>query len=409
MLTANKKITKDIEIGLLLGQNYWSSRVTRLGVQGYNYTLDNLYDFSAIDQSVPQNLQISPISRNSYREIAAYYADAKINFREYLFVNFTGRSEQASTLPRSKNRYFHPTISTSFVFSDALNLTNGKYFSYGKLRAAWAQVGNLPNPYLTNNYYGPVAGGAFAGQNLYAINAELGNPNFRPEVSVSREIGIELRFFKNRVNVDFTYYNNINKDLIIVADRAPSAGFTSAWLNGGKLRNTGYEVILGGTPVKKQIVWDVSVNFTRQRTQVEELVGGFQYVGGGAAFNNGSNAAIPGYQYGVIVSPSRIKRYWQDANDLTIRRDLPMVVDSAGMPIIESSPKGYYIIGNPNPKWLAGIRNSLTYKGWYVSMLWDIRRGGDLINLTRGSMNFFGQHKDTENRDQAQVLENLVY
>ncbi len=409
MINAQHKVGKDFEVGLRLGHNFWSSNNTRLGVQGYNYLFQDFYDFNALDVS-SSPLQLSPASRNSQRAIMATYADAKVSFRNYAFVNFTTRMEQASTLPAKKNTFLYPTINIALVFSDMLGLTNGSIFSYGKIRAAWAQVGNLPNPYLTSNYYRPVVSGGFSGQNLFAIGGDLGNPNIKPEISTSRELGLELKFFKNRIGVDVTYYNNVNTNLIMVADVAPTSGFSSAWVNGGKLRNTGLEIVLNSTPIKtNDFSWDASVNFTSQRTMVEELVGDFQYVGGGAGFNNGSNAVFVGNQYGILTSPQRFKRYGQDRNDITLRNDLPIVVDAAGNPIKESPDKGFYIIGNPNPDWFAGLRNSISYKGVYFSFLWDFRKGGDLINLTRGSMNFFGQHKDTENRNDAAVLENSVY
>lgn len=411
MLNAQKKITKDFELGLRLGHNYFQSNSTRLGVQGYNYLFNDFYDFNGLDKAnVP--LELIPSSRNNYRALMAAYFDAKVNYRDYLYINFIGRTEQASTLPVNNNTFFYPTINTSLVFSDMLGISNGKVFSFGKLRFAWAQVGNLPNPYLTSNYYEPVITTGFRGQNLYGLAAQspLGNPNIKPEVSTTQEYGTELKFFNNRLGADITYYHTINSNQIIAADVAPTSGFTSAWVNGGKIRNTGLEVVFNSTPVKRKVQWDLSVNFTRQRTTVIDLVGDFQYVGGGAGFNNGSNAAFVGYQYGVITSPQRLKRYGQDPNDITIRKDLPIVVDSVtGQPVIETAPKGFYIIGNPNPDWFTGIRNSISYKGIYFSMLWDIRKGGDLINLTRGSMSFFGHSKETENREVSAPLENSVY
>lgn len=408
MLNAQHKVGKDFEVGLRLGQNFWTSKSTTLGLQGFNYLFNDFYDFNALDVS-GSPLQLSPTSRNSQRSLLAAYVDGKVSYKNYLFVNFTTRLEKSSTLPINNNTYLFPTVNVALIFSDLLGITNKKWFSYGKIRAAFGQVGNLPYPYLTTNYFGSVLSGGFNGQNLYANAGSLGNPNFKPELSTTQEYGIELKFFKNRLGLDATYYNTLNSNQIVLADISPTSGFGSAWLNRGTIRNTGLEIVLNGTPIKTtNFSWDASVNFTSNRTIVEDLSGGFQFVGGGAGFNNGSNGVLPNNQYGIITSPQRFKRYGQDPNDLTIRKDLPIEVDSLGNPLLQSAPRGYYIIGNPNPKWFAGLRNSFTYKGLYFSFLWDFRSGGDLINLTRGSMNYFGTHKDTENREQATVLENSV-
>jgi hypothetical protein len=250
----------------------------------------------------------------------------------------------------------------------------------------------------------------FRGQILYRSQTSKGNEKIVPEIATTQEFGTELRFLRNRLSLDFTYYNILNEKQIVSILVPASSGYNRINANTGNINNRGIEVVLGATPIKTDFQWDIAVNFNRYRTYVNNMPTDYQNFGGSAGFSQGGSGYVNGQQYGLILGSSRIQRYGQDPNDLTIRNDLPIVVGPNGLPIIQTPPTGkLYIVGNPNPDWLAGIRNTLSYKGFSLSGLLDIKQGGDMFNLTKLNMQAMGTHITTEDRDNFAPLPNSVY
>jgi len=398
LISADKDISKDFNIGLRIGHNYWQSSSNQLEATGYGYTFSNYEDLT-------NTQSIETFNRDVTRKIMGIYSEAKLGFRNYLFLTGTFRREEASTLPRKNQSFTYPSLSLSFVFTDVLKLDNNQWLSFGKLRLSVAQVGNLPNPYLTNTFYTRNLSVPFQGQTMYRSELTQGNPNFKPELSTSYEIGTELRFFKNRASIDVTYYDTKSENQIIPIQVAASTGYNFAQRNSGFITNKGLEVVVGITPIKRDFVWDVNLNFFTYQNKVFDVATNYQQIGGSAGFTQGYSGYANGNNYGILIGASRYQRYGQDPNDPAIRKDLPIVVDSAGYPVIQN---GTYIIGNPNPDWTLGFRNGFSYKGFSLSALLDIRKGGQVFNLTRLNMMAMGTHKLTENRDELKPFDNSV-
>ncbi|MDX2191123.1 MAG: SusC/RagA family TonB-linked outer membrane protein [Bacteroidota bacterium] len=406
-LDAQRKLGKNFDYEIRIGNNYVLNNSEVLGLQSYDYLFANFNDFVATDQK-----SFEPSWSDYRRAIFAFFGDGKIGYKNYLFLNLTGRYEWASTLSQKYSPYFTPGAHLSFVYTDAFNLDKTNWFSFGKIRASVASSANIPKPYQTNTYFDQVGGltNGFSNQNLFVSQTQSGNREIRPEQLVTYEFGTEAKFFKNRLGIDITYYNTRNYDQILNAQVPVSTGYTRALINDGYINSNGLEIMAYGTPIKKAVTWDVSVNFTSMRSVVNGMTYDYQRVGGVAGFTQGFSGAANGYQYGMIFGASRFKRYGQDPNDLTIREDLPIVVDSLGKPMIETPLGGKsFIIGNPYPDWFSGIRNTVSWKGLTFSLLWDIRRGGKVFNLTKLNMLAMGTHKETENRDQDIIVPNSVY
>lgn len=408
ILTYSKKIGNNFDFDIRLGHNYRVVAKESMFLQGYDLIFNQFNDLNNTDLS-----KITPSWRDEKRIFNAMYLDTKIGYKNFLFLNLTSRREYASTIPSKYSPYFTNALSTSFVFTDALKINNSM-FSFGKFRLSAAQAANTPDAYITNTYFSQEVPGGFQQQTLYKNNSSTGNPNIKPEIQTTYEAGLELKFFKNRIGTDIAFYVGNNSNQIVRAQIPASTGFESTILNNGSLHRTGLEILLNATPVKdlKGFTWDVSVNFTRQRSVVKNLDYNNQDIGGTAGFSNATPAlskAINDQQYGILVGATRYQRFGQDANDFTIRKDLPIVVDANGVPIIQTAPTGrFYIVGNPNPDWFGGLRNTLSYKGLSVSFLVDIKQGGDMFNLTRLNMIAMGTAKETENRE-TQIFPNSVF
>ena len=300
------------------------------------------------------------------KAINSLYAFGQIDFRHYLFLDVTGRNDWSSTLPEGNNSYFYPSVSLGFAFSDLLNRSKKSedIFSFGKLRASYAEVGNDTDPYQldptffidsVSNIFGTIA----------YISNQVAPLDLKPERIKSIEVGTDLRFFINRVSLDFSWYKTNAVNQILSADISNASGSTTALINAGNIENRGVEIQLKVNPVKTQhFRWDFTVNYTRNRSEVVELTNGLDNLQILEHWNL-SIEARPGNPYGDIVGYAILKddngNRLVDANGMYIRNEIPQV------------------LGNVNPDYSLSFMNTLNYKAFSLSFLVDARVGGEMF------------------------------
>ncbi|MFM7216819.1 MAG: TonB-dependent receptor domain-containing protein, partial [Bacteroidota bacterium] len=404
MANAHGRLSDDIEGSVLVGHNFF--RYVRYN----NYTqgdILNIPDFYNISNA---SAVITRQSDAKYRTEATY-AQGRLSFMDQFFLEVTGRLESSSTLPgtpevdgnkpflypKGKNTFFYPSINTGWVFSESFDM-QGDFFSFGKLRYSYSKVGKDASLYALNNYYGSAVFGdgwtsginfPLNGQAGYTIDDVLGNPNLRPEQTTSFETGLDLKFLDNRLGLDVTYYKSVSDDQILAVPVAGSTGYQAQVKNAGSMENKGWEIMLYATPVKtKDLRWDVSINYSRNRNKVLKLADGINelFLGG---FEGSAVYAVTGKPYGQIYGGRFVR---DDNGNLVIVDGLPIQDDQVG------------VIGDPNPDWLAGVTNTVTFKDFTLSALLDIRHGGDIWNGTRGAITFFGTAEGTEGRGNEVVF-----
>lgn len=389
MLRVNRQLTDDLNLNVLLGHNSFSTNSNRLFVQGDNLAILDYYNVNnTASQIVSQSV--------GRKRTSAVYADIALDYKNMLYANITLRNEQSTSLPEANGSFFFPSFSGSFVFTELPALQGNRILPFGKIRASWSQIANDAPIYATQQVFdragvadgwtGGISFPAF-GLNAFQISSALANPDLRPEFATSREIGLDLRFMENRLSLDVTYYNNLHEDLILGVPVAASTGASTAILNAGSMRNAGWEVILGATPVKsKDFSWDVIFNFTRNVNEVLSLAEGVEnvFLGG---FVGSQARAVVGEPYGSIFG----EQWTRDENGNRI-------INEDGFPFGSGLETN---LGNVLPDFILGITNSFNYKGLTFSFLWDIKQGGFMWNGTRGAMYYFGVHKDTEAREEG--------
>jgi TonB-linked SusC/RagA family outer membrane protein len=402
--TLTHKIVNNINGSLLLGSIYYSERYHHENATGSTLIIPDFYDLS--------NSSNQTASSTSYNfRTKAFFAQAKFDFKSYLFVDGTIRSENSSAFvsddkPKGRWIYF-PSINGSFVFSDALKINSG-ILSFGKLRASYGVAGRLPSIFSTTTYFSSqTIGDGWTNGLVYPINGQqgffagtLGNPKLRPERTSSLDLGTELRFFKGRFGIDFTYYDSKSKDLLLSVPLAPSSGYGSQYTNAASIKNHGIEVILNATPVRtKSFSWDMTINWSMNKSLVTSLGPGVQtlFLGG---FTNGAINAVAGQPFGVIYGIGYVK----DSKGNTVINDDPTNA-FYGYPIVDSKSRA---LGDPNPKWQGGIQNKFTFKNFTLSVLFDTRQKFDMWDGTRGALFNFGTAKETETRGQEHVFEGVL-
>ncbi len=388
LLTYEQTIRSDWELKVGLGHNYLTERSLNSITEGETFIIPGFYDISnvAAVTFADDNLR--------RRRIAGTFYDAQLAFRNYLYLGITGRWDWSSTLPVDQVPFFYDSYNLGFVFSEALGLSTNKWLPYGKLRLSFARVGGDATPYALSTFYNltePVKG-----QTSFLRQTTIGNAELRPEETESIEAGLDLRFLNNRVGLDFTYYRSTSRDQIIEVPVAFSSGFSFAIANAGSIKNEGIELQVRAVPIRKgDFEWEVTVNFSANENTVESLAPGVNDIRfSGAGVTSTSNRAIPGEPYGVIYGTRWLRN---DVGDI--------LVDDEGYPLFDPQEPG--IIGDPNPDWLMGLRNSWSYKGFFLSALLDIRQGGDIFNGTVGVMKNLGIHESTEGREDEIVFEGV--
>ncbi len=313
------------------------------------------------------NANPDPLELESRQGINSYYASVSLGYNDLFYLDGTVRRDAYSSLPKGNNVVTYPSISGSFVFS---NLIKQDWLSFGKIRANWAQVGNgAPDQALADTYAkfpAFISGTTF----LYSVPSIKNNPNLRPTVTSSTEVGLEMQFFKKRLGIDVGYYSSLSKDQIFRVPYSTATGYSSRYVNAGSIQNKGIELQLTGTPVKTaNFQWDINLNWSRNRNEVVSLKEGIDNLQLGSFQGGVSINAEVGQPYGIIKG--------SDFTYLNGQR----VVGANGRYVINSSSNND--IGNINPDWIGGVRNSLKYKDFSLSFLIDMQKGGDIFSLDR--------------------------
>lgn len=392
LLSSNFNLSKDITFGLNAGASHQQRFMRLTGNTGREFIVPKLYVINnTLTNSYLFDLQES--------EINSVYASGQFAFRNYWFVDFSARNDWSSTLSPENNSFFYPSVSTSLILTDALDIQSD-VLSFLKVRGSWAQAGSSGNPYqLTGSY--SLDQFTHGGQPMASFSSTIPDPNLKNELTTSVEFGADVRLLDNRLGLSFTYYNASTKNQILDVPLPPSAKFEFRRINAGEIRNKGIELTLSGTPLKLDngFTWESSFNLARNRNMVVSLTEGVETFLLGA--DRGVNVlAQPGKPFGVLVSNGFA---W--LKDEQGRR---LIDPATGLPL-RTSGRVQVELGNVMPDWTGGFFNSFRYKGFQLTGLIDIRQGGMLYSQSNREELIFGTTKKTlAGRDGTYVASGVV-
>ena len=375
--TAKKDFGK-LKTSLMVGTTVDDRRYETAAIYGEQLYLP---DFNSVNNT------LNSTQRNKatlvQRRLVSVLGSLNLSYADMLYLTVTGRNDWSSTLPVQNNSFFYPSVSLGFVFTELPAFEQQQILSYGKARFAYAEVGNDATPYRTRPRLVPqtTTGGGF----LYDFYG--GNENLRPERGRSFETGLELRFFKNRIGLDVTYFNKSNFDQITTQRLSYGTGFIFGLLNGGEIRNSGLEAQLNITPIKaKNLQWDMNLNFTRLQNEVVSLPGQVSeyYNSDTWLYGNVRASAMAPNQMSFYPNLSYVSTRGEGKTTalagysyLRNKRGDILVSPSTGLPI--SNPV-FLPIGDRHPDFMLGFQNTIRYRDWSLSVLLDIRKGGDVFN-----------------------------
>ncbi|POY36954.1 hypothetical protein C3K47_07775 [Solitalea longa] len=392
IFTGSGNIAKDWTLNYTAGHNITNKNFGSLYSRGTVLSIPNFYDLSNA-----ANLYSSTLKTRQYTW--ALFGQLDFSFRNMLFISLAGRNEWSSTFGTAKNNFFYPSANLSWVFSETFKLP--EWFSFGKLRYAYAQSGISPEPYQAKTYlkvpiltdgftnglsfpYGGVSGFGYSLSNI-------GSSDLKPERQIANELGVNLKFIDNRINLDITGYNQESKDVLLFRPLASSSGFGSVYGNSARLRNKGLEIEASGDLFKGDgFNWNLGITWSKNKSEVLELADGVDQFEIESGFGDPGAYAIVGQPLGMLYGT----KWARDANK-------NLLVDESGLPFLDPQ---FGILGNPWPDWTGGIRNTFSYKGVSLNVLFDIRHGGAIWNGTRARLNRIGRSEASADRERTYIV-----
>jgi TonB-linked SusC/RagA family outer membrane protein len=419
--TATYKLSPTLAGSLTLGQNLNTRSLRQIGGVGNSLLAPEPFSLTNTASQLP------PIDNETKVRIEGYFGQGTLDISDQLFLKGGLRYDGASTFAQDKLRSWYPSASAAWQFTKQTGDLGGN-LTYGKLRAAYGEVGTQPNPYLTVFTF--LSGGTFqdgwggiltASQNGFGglFSDTTRATQLKPERTRELELGADFGLFKDIADLSFTWYRRTSKDVILTLPVAASTGFVNAATNGGEIRNAGTEWALNIRPItKRDFSWDLGFLFSTNRNRVVSLAGA-QFVNYGGVGGFAISVAEVGqpvgafrdYDYircgrGITVLDASSAEVNVDdlcgaaanskhalfINDGTFANTGGDPGAGAGYPLLEPDSR---IIGDPNPKWTGSIRTGLRFGKVSLSGLLDIRHGGLVYNGTRGALNAIGTSKES--------------
>lgn len=387
MLNFNKNLTRDINLDARVGWSMNQRTVDEKSIFGKGIIAPGIYTMDNTNSLTPNG------TINSERRLYGFFYDMSFSFKDYWYLNFTGRNDVSSTLPVDNRSYFYPGFSTSFILSQALGITS-KTLNFIKLRASWAKVGSDADPYLVNTIY-PLRTGTFPFTGIpgQTVSNTLLDPNLTPEFTKEGSGGADITMFNSRITFNFTYYHKVTTNQIVTIQIPASSGYNYFHTNAGAIKNTGVEIGLDLVPLQlaNGFRWDIFSTFTKNNSVVTQLPTGSSRVILAGLFGDPEPVFEVGQPYGIL----RGSVDYRDANgNLLIDPKTGLLIRSTQM----------QTIGNPNPDYLMGFTNTFTYKGFSLSFVINYTHGGDIYSNSITSLLGRGVTNDTKNRENNYVI-----
>lgn len=383
LLSYQHSFKRDFKMGLSFGGNRMSFEYNRTRASVAQLVIPGVYNLNnGVDRPVFEGYK-------EEKAINSLYGFANLSYKDFVFLDLTGRNDWTSSLPVNNNSYFYPSASLSLIVTDMLGIKS-RALSYLKLRASYAEVGADTRGYKIDNYYS-------ASNFPSSLTNPTAKPNFdlKPEITRSYEVGAEARALNNRIGFDVALYkaNTHNQILSVPIDEA--SGYYTAVMNAGLVENKGAEVQLWGKPVaSRDLTWKSTVTWAANKGTIVRLadnIESFQITSGpgGVALIGTVGGEIGDiYGRGYVRSPDG------------------QIVYENGLPLLSSEVKKR---GNANPDYKMGFNNEFTYKNFRLNVLFDGEFGSQKYSLMYSQLMGQGKLQSTiPGREEGGILGNGV-
>ncbi|MCI4442687.1 MAG: SusC/RagA family TonB-linked outer membrane protein [Lentimicrobium sp.] len=389
LATASKKFG-DFNTSLMVGHQIFDTETNNNYVRGEGLLLRNFNNISNTTNKFAEQ-------KTERVRTVGYFTELKADYKDRIFAAATARRDQASTLPAANRDFNYYSANLAFVFHDLID-KNGSILSFGKLRGSWAQVGKIP-PFGIGRYSTPDVS-PFNGIGGVSLGNVGSNPEIKAEIVTTWEGGIDLRFFHDRLRLEYTYFDRTSDGQILPAGLAYSTGQTASWDNNGSMQTKGHELTLAADIVKNNsFKWTATVNFTAYKTEVLSL-NGFDQID--FANDAGASEVYSRVKVGDAMG-SIYAQSWKYVNG-------QRVIGSNGLPVMATDANGailYTNVGNAFPDYVVTLNNSFKYKNFDLAFLFEYKAGGEGFDPAERNGIRNGSLKMTEDRNHLTVLEGV--
>ncbi len=393
ILTYNTNIG-NFSINALAGASYQKNTFNN-GMNVNNGTVSLQYPNFFTFSNMPYNIIFNKTVSETLKQ--GVFGNVTLGFKDFLFLDLAARNDWASTLALTGNQsYLYPSIGATAIISQMVNLPD--VISFLKVRASLSQTANEV-PFNVVNPLNSI-GGAGDPTGIGGINRNTQVPftNLKPEKIVSNEYGAEIRFFNNRLGVDFTIYKDISTNQFLTLAAPSGSGYTTYYVNAGKIDNHGFELTVTAEPIRTEnFSWKTAVNMSQNKNKIVELI-----------------STNPDYQVGGddegFASIIKAGGSFNDVYIYKFNRDSTkgnaIILDASGVPTKAATQEK---VGNVNPDYLVGWNNNFTYRNFFASFLVDGKFGGVAFSKTEAFLDSYGVSERTaEARDKGSVDINAV-
>ena len=380
-LNYNKDINEEFSFNGFIGANRMRQSSKRITAEtNGGIVIDRFFNIG--------NSADSPLvdTYESTRGINSVFGSASLAWKDMLFLDLSARNDWSSTLPETNNSYFYPAASLSFAISELSSIKDSDIIDFAKVRASVAQAGNDSDPYRLSDVYNPITPN-FGSNPLYSVPNSQQNPDLVNELTTEVEFGFLVKLLGNRLSIDAAYYDRVTEDQIFNVPVSATTGYTSKLLNAGKMKNSGLEIQIQGTPIQTaDFRWDVGLNLTSQNNEVVEL--------------------LKDDEGNTVVESINAGSTW--AADLRVQEGLPYmalfgqdhVYDDNGNKVVGDD--GFYeftddrvYLGSAIADYTGGFNTSFTYKNFTLSALFDFQVGGIIHSTSLQWSKYSGMHPET--------------
>lgn len=353
-------LTDNISFKANVGNNITNLESQLLEMNGERLVVPGIYNIGNITGNIT-NPRDEKFRERGY----AFFANIDFGYKDWLFLNLTGRNEWTSVLSKGNNSYFYPSAGISFVPTKAIEGFGGEFLTYAKISANVVRVGNkVIDAYDINDRFNTAgtAGFPYTGGNSFVQSLAITDENLEPEFNFSKELNVNLEFFNRRITLDGSYYHSSNTNQILSISPSTASGANTATVNVGETTSTGLEIDLGVTPFKSEsFTWDMKFGYSVPKTTVDRVTPTATSVTVERQIGTLGITAIEGERFPMLVGTG----YQRDDQG-------NVVIDEAtGDPLKATNVK----LGRTTPDYILNFSTNIRYKNWSLSSVFDYRTG----------------------------------
>jgi TonB-dependent SusC/RagA subfamily outer membrane receptor len=390
-LSGDKKITNDFTVKYLAGGTIRQNKAKQIGLGGNNLVVPYLYNVSVRsgDANVP--------SANNFDQttsLLSVYGTVALNYKGWANVEFTGRNDWDSRLLPQNRTFFYPAVNAAVVLTDAIPSLKNDIISFAKIRGAISKSGNVNlGAYALQATYSQPGGFPYGNNAGYTANQTIPNPNLKPEFVNTKEIGVDLGFMKNRINVGATYFYQNNTNQILNVSQSITTGYSVSLANAASFNNSGVELDLNLTPLVKigKGRIDFKMNATYNDNKITSTLGNIPVIIGGTngftqisasspTANNIAQVGRPAFQF-------QLSDYVRDTVKGSTTYGRVVVDANSGLP---TQSANLITMGRSLPLWILGFTPTYSIGNFSVAMTWDYKGGHDFYSGMGSDMDFAG-------------------